>query len=327
MATANTNHAHRDILSFVFIPFIYLAHFSHFAADTLRFSRDCLRNELHVIKDELRENKRLARCHGARLSEAVGDGVKRTVGLVAREAKGPPTAFPQFARLPAEIRRLIWEEAIPGARAVMLRAPRGSGGKLLGRRCLPGRRDDEKKKKEKGRSLPLAWASSTRVPALLHVNAEARAVALEHYELAFGTAEAGGRVYINFDRDLVALSENEVLPRHEKLWRQTGDASRIRHLAVSHIGRHRHARLPHLRPVLKGVQDVMLVRSVRWHAGRVPGRAARDLTAWAAREKRHHGITQLVGPFHYDDDDEDDDDDDDDEESDDTTTSDEDDEL
>ena len=117
------------------------------------------------------------------------------------------------------------------------------------------------------------------------------AVALGRYTLSLGTPDHPPRVYLNFESDYISLSRAEIAKRCDGLWERTADTDRIRHLAVSYWGYDRFSRLPPLWRRLTALGDIMMVRSVRWQYGRVPGRAEHDFAAWSAREKRAEGIT------------------------------------
>jgi len=233
-------------------------------------------DQLEEFHEEFNEDKRQVSCHRRRIQEDVRERFQRA------RPKGP-TTFPQFGQLPVEIRLQIWEAAMPGPRAVMLRSPHPGKfrSKLFG-----GKKQDGAAQK--------AWRSSTRVPVLLHVNSEARAVALKWYRLSLATdagADADPRIYIDFDRDYVSLSRAEMDAACDALWAATADLDRIRHLAVSYWGYDRFTRLPMLMGRFQRLDDVMIVRSLRWQYGRLPGRAVTDFVKWCRAEKEAEGIT------------------------------------
>lgn len=87
-------------------------------------------------------------------------------GLVPPASTIPESSFPQFQQLPAELRLQIWSHL------------------LLPRIILITCQDHETA--SEADSELTARPSCRLVPALLHVNHEARTVALGHYELAFG---------------------------------------------------------------------------------------------------------------------------------------------
>ena len=98
-------------------------------------------------------------------------------------AAGPQSRFTLFPILPGELRLKIWEFALPGPRVVKIKAPQllASGSRQA--------------------ASALDFTSACAVPALLHVNAEARAVALRHYELSFATDTFPPRINFCFERD------------------------------------------------------------------------------------------------------------------------------
>jgi hypothetical protein len=53
----------------------------------------------------------------------------------------------------------------------------------------------------------LDFTSACALPTLLHVNSEARAVALRRYELAFANATYPARIYFDFERDTLYFPE------------------------------------------------------------------------------------------------------------------------
>ncbi|KAF5605929.1 hypothetical protein FPANT_1068 [Fusarium pseudoanthophilum] len=107
------------------------------------------------------------------------------------------TEFPQFAQLPPELRLRIWSCLIQPRITVVC---------CLQRDERLDQRLDELNQRSHGRS----------VPVLLHINREARYLALQHYELAFGwriskllsdtPVSEPPRVWFNFDLDAVYLA-------------------------------------------------------------------------------------------------------------------------
>jgi hypothetical protein len=92
--------------------------------------------------------------------------------------------FTLFPKLPIELRRIIWRRSLPGQRVVEVLYYNFTG------QCR----------------------SSRPIPIALHVSSEARGVALESYELAFGTAEAEAMVYFDFKIDALFLSLGNFAP-------------------------------------------------------------------------------------------------------------------
>ncbi|KAI0424023.1 hypothetical protein F5Y09DRAFT_348148 [Xylaria sp. FL1042] len=136
----------------------------------------------------------------------------------------PPRAgnFVMFRKLPAELRIKVWQFAMPEARTVVIKSPHS-------RKTLPVSLD---------KVLPQAldsgetWQSTTPVPALLHVNGEARHEALKHYSLSLGVGDAQPRVYIDFKRDTLFFGDAELTPECSQLWTKTKDFEKVRRLAI-----------------------------------------------------------------------------------------------
>jgi len=246
-----------------------------------RRAADLVRDEARDLRRQLHEDRCQIRCHAHRLAAAVRAGPDRAADALR---PAPDAAFPQFARLPAEIRLQIWEAALPGQRAIMLVSPfpttaerlRGKLGLGPPARHPPG--------------MPAVFRGSAPPPALLHVNAEARAVALRRYRLGLGALGAPGRIYIDFERDCVALSRAELRSNAQTLWRLTPDAAQVRHLALPYWGYDKLALLPPLWQRCARLEGVALVRSLRWQKGCLPRGARRDFAAWKDEETRVRGI-------------------------------------
>ena len=253
-------------------------------------ARDFVRGEARQMRRELEENKCLVRCHAHRLGAAIHTRVARTAAVHTRVARtaaaADAAAFPQFARLPAEIRLQIWEAALPGPRVVMLVSPFPSKASRLRAKLGPGP------------ALPTrppapVLRSSTPPPALLHVSREARAVALTRYRLGLGAAAEPPRTYVDLDRDVVALSRAELRGPCRRLWRITPDVARVRHLALPYWGYDKDALLPPLWQRCAALEDVALVRSLRWQKGRLPRSAVHDYVAWSEAETRACGLRRF----------------------------------
>lgn len=131
-------------------------------------------------------------------------------------------SFPEFRKLPAELRIKIWQFAIPEARTVVIKSPHS-------RKTVPTSLD---KVLPGGLDGAETWQSPTAVPALLHVNAEARHEALKHYSLSLGVSEAEPRVYIDFARDTLFFGQSEFTPECLPLWRKTKDFEKVQRLAI-----------------------------------------------------------------------------------------------
>ncbi|KAI1284767.1 hypothetical protein F5Y07DRAFT_393736 [Xylaria sp. FL0933] len=131
-------------------------------------------------------------------------------------------SFALFGKLPAELRIKIWQFAMPEARTVVISS-------LYSRKRVPVSLDEV---------LPQpigsgeTWESATPVPALLHVNGEARYEALKHYSLSLGVGDAQPRVYIDFKRDTLFFGDAELTPECSQLWSKTKDFEKVRRLAI-----------------------------------------------------------------------------------------------
>lgn len=108
-----------------------------------------------------------------------------------------PVSFPQFSRLPPEIRFQIWNYMVQ---------PR-----IVVASCLQQAESLSERRKELH-----ARASGSAVPALLQVNHETRELALKHYELTFSwriskllsdtPVSRPARVWFNFELDALFLT-------------------------------------------------------------------------------------------------------------------------
>ncbi|KAH9883489.1 hypothetical protein F4778DRAFT_36903 [Xylariomycetidae sp. FL2044] len=130
--------------------------------------------------------------------------------------------FPMFNHLPPELRIKIWQHAMPGARTVVIAA---SGEVQTPAAALDRALADL-------RNLEETWQSATQVPALLHVNAEARHEALKHYALSLAVGSAQPRIYVDFSRDTLFFGHSALRPDCSDLWSSTRDMNKIRSLAV-----------------------------------------------------------------------------------------------
>jgi hypothetical protein len=133
------------------------------------------------------------------------------------------SSFSKFNELPPELRIKVWQTAMPEARTVIVNAPykRNDG-------SSPSLEDALGTTEDKNAS----WTSSTRIPALLHVNAEARHEALRHYQLSLGIGQHQPRIYVDFMRDTLFLGDAVLDPERSRLWSHTKDMEKIERLAV-----------------------------------------------------------------------------------------------
>ena len=88
-------------------------------------------------------------------------------------ASKTPAIFPQYSRLPFEVRAAIWELSLPAPRIINVRAEQGE---ILIRR----HRENEARPQFKH-----VWAEKAPVPEILQICRDSRTVGLRHYELVF----------------------------------------------------------------------------------------------------------------------------------------------
>lgn len=118
--------------------------------------------------------------------------------------------FALFPKLPFELRHTIWRYSLPGRRVVDVRYDDKTG------ECK----------------------SPCPIPTALHVNSEARGVALESYELVFSTQKAKAMVYFDFSVDALYIGVGNFSPSRSDptcvLFRamQYNDLKRIEHLII-----------------------------------------------------------------------------------------------
>ncbi|KAJ3573192.1 hypothetical protein NPX13_g4789 [Xylaria arbuscula] len=130
--------------------------------------------------------------------------------------------FAKFRELPAELRIKIWQFAMPEPRALVIKSP-------YSRKTVPTSLD---KVLPGGLDGAETWHSPAEVPALLHVNCEARHEALKHYSLSLGVGQAEPRVYVDFDHDTLFFGESELTPECFRLWTKTKDFEKVQRLAL-----------------------------------------------------------------------------------------------
>ncbi|KAI2784651.1 hypothetical protein F4815DRAFT_130778 [Daldinia loculata] len=134
-----------------------------------------------------------------------------------------PTTFSKFNELPPELRIKIWQHAMPGPRTVVVKSP--YAGQKQTPRSLEEAVLDSYSQGE-------TWYSTTQIPALLHVNAEARYEALKHYKLSLGVGNIQPRVYVDFNRDTLFFGNSELKPECSSLWASTQGLDQVQRLAV-----------------------------------------------------------------------------------------------
>ncbi|OTA98427.1 hypothetical protein M426DRAFT_28473 [Hypoxylon sp. CI-4A] len=156
------------------------------------------------------------------LLNLIDNTMEQTISHVSRRAQAP-TSFTKFKELPPELRIKIWQHAMPNARTVVVKSPHTKPAQAP--RSL-------EEAMSKSPDQEPTWSSATQIPALLHVNAEARHEALKHYKLSLGVGNAQPRIYVDFQRDTIFFGNSELKPECSSLWASTRDLDRVRRLAV-----------------------------------------------------------------------------------------------
>jgi hypothetical protein len=151
----------------------------------------------------------------------VDDAMEQTSSLITKFQK--PTRFTKFKDLPTELRCIIWRCALPGPRTVVVKSPHTR------QKQVPTSLDEVLPQAFDGEET---WQSAAQIPALLHVNVEARIETLKHYSLSLGVGRAQPRVYVDFSRDTIFFGDAELKPECSSLWGETRDLEKIQRLAV-----------------------------------------------------------------------------------------------
>ncbi|KAI1852391.1 hypothetical protein JX265_003842 [Neoarthrinium moseri] len=134
-----------------------------------------------------------------------------------------PRSFTRFNDLPPELRIKIWQQSLPGPRTVAVKSPYAQR--------QPSPKSLEDAVAQHGDDVE-TWTSTTQIPALLHVNAEARHEALKHYRLSLAVGISQPRVYVDFSRDTLFFGNAELKPECSSLWSATKDMDKVERLAV-----------------------------------------------------------------------------------------------
>jgi hypothetical protein len=192
--------------------------------------------------------------------------------------------FQLFPYLPAELRLHVWSLAVPPARLLLLQLPmlpeEPSWHQLLPRSLNPSW--FRRRKPNYGR--PHTFTCHTPPPALLSVNFEARAVALKRYQLAFAPAGGQPKVYIDFERDVVGLSDPVMSTfSGDYLMYLSPDFARVRFLCAAGMGiRAREYFRPNGAPrrIVQEVQTMYVIQSQLLALGTAPVLAGRDWEYW-----------------------------------------------
>ncbi|KAI8960145.1 hypothetical protein F5Y11DRAFT_358707 [Daldinia sp. FL1419] len=133
------------------------------------------------------------------------------------------TSFNKFNELPPELRVKIWQHAMPDPRTVVVKSPYTE--QKQSPRSLEEAILDSPNRQE-------TWYSTAQIPALLHVNAEARYEALKHYKLSLGVGSIKPRIYVDFSRDTLFFGNSELKPECSSLWASTRGLDEVQRLAV-----------------------------------------------------------------------------------------------
>lgn len=140
--------------------------------------------------------------------------------------------FTKFGELPPELRIKIWQMAMPDARTIVVKSPFTSETRIDATST-----DDKPAYKSLDGALPQldyeqTWKSNATIPALLHVNAEARHEALKHYKLSLGIGKAKPRIYVDFNKDTLFFGHSELKSPCSPLWASTSDLDKVKRLAI-----------------------------------------------------------------------------------------------
>ncbi|KAI2608589.1 uncharacterized protein GGS25DRAFT_284074 [Hypoxylon fragiforme] len=160
--------------------------------------------------------------HYYQLLDLFDNTMEQTLSRFSKKIQGP-TTFTKFGELPPELRIKIWQEAMPGPRTVVIKSPYARQQhipKSLEEAILETHDQEE------------TWYSTTQIPALLHINAEARHEALKHYKLSLGVGKGQPRIYVDFRRDTIFFGNSELKPECSALWASTKDLDQVHRLAV-----------------------------------------------------------------------------------------------
>ena len=197
----------------------------------------------------------------------------------SKSTASPLTSFPKFGLLPPEIRQQIWVDALPESRVLMLQLPRGETLTDFILRPINMRR---KRRASMTAQMDNTWHCNVKVPAILQVNSESRAMAQKHYRLGLAPGDSQSRIYVDFSRDVIGLS-NEVMesPSGRNLWRLTRDLNtETRHLALASAGSRAFLNSRKGRKVMAVAENIAIVDSAIWSAGVVPPVAQLDWDHW-----------------------------------------------
>lgn len=140
--------------------------------------------------------------------------------------------FHKFGQLPPEIRIRIWQFSMPEPRLIAIKSPFRATPQLREPSSLADMLancyDDSKPHTENSQ----CWRSDTPPLALLHVNAEARHEALNHYRLSLGVRDFEPRIYVDFERDTLFFGDAELERACDALWAHTPDLRLAKKLAI-----------------------------------------------------------------------------------------------
>ncbi|ORY71089.1 uncharacterized protein BCR38DRAFT_3433 [Pseudomassariella vexata] len=155
--------------------------------------------------------------------------MEHTLSTLFSSLASRPQTFDRFRQLPPELRIKIWQHAMPPARTIVVKPPRQQETPTSIDEALVQSQDDTEQ----------TWRSNAQIPALLHVNAEARHEALKHYKLSLAVGKAQPQIYVDFIRDTLFFGTSELNPQCSDLWASTHDLDKVQRLAVIPEGAYR----------------------------------------------------------------------------------------
>ncbi|KAK0635310.1 hypothetical protein B0T17DRAFT_37872 [Bombardia bombarda] len=192
-----------------------------------------------------------------------------------------PKKFHKFGQLPPEIRQMIWQEALPTSRLLMLQLPKPTVFTDRFLEMVRRRRCSEDRHLQNN-----VWTCSAKAPAISHVNSEARYIALKHYRLGLAPGNTQPQIYVNFERDIIGLSDDVMRSSvGRNLWRLTADVKEVWLLGVSFKPSASRFLSSREWNRLKELRLLAVVDSAFWGTGVLPRLARVDWPYWIAQQK------------------------------------------
>ena len=251
-----------------------------------------LRQYARLIQEHYNDAAEERRLRAATLG--TDDSSSSPPGRDAGQPQDGPKTFPQFGRLPGELRQQIWAEALPDSRVLMLQLPRSQSDSFTSF-FFP----------TTSKNTPIApvkdtnvWTCTAKIPSILHVSSEARAIALKHYRLGLAPGGSEARIYVDFSRDVIGLSDDMMRsPVGRNLWRLTDDIRLARHLALGRRGSVGFLESRQCAGKLESTRSIAIVDSMLWAGGMVPRVAQMDWAYWIrTRCARGEAVWCIGGP-------------------------------